>query len=100
MLTPIFGSCRNIDTFVHLMKGVLGTGILAMPKAFHHAGYVTAIVGTVIIGLICTYCIHVMLRAHYELCKRKQVPSLTFQQIAEVSTELGPLKLRKYSRWS
>lgn len=29
------------DTFFHLMKGSLGTGILAMPNAFDNSGYVS-----------------------------------------------------------
>lgn len=89
---------RNTDTLVHLLKGSMGTGILAMPRAFHHAGYVVGIIGTLVIGFICTYCIHVLLRAHYDLCKRRKVPSLTYPQIAEASLADGPPRLRRYSR--
>lgn len=55
------------------MKGSLGTGILAMPNAFHHSGYVVGSIGTIFIGIVCTYCIHMLLRSAYELCKRKKV---------------------------
>lgn len=58
---------------IHLLKGSLGTGILAMPNAFHNSGYIVGAIGTIIIGIICTYCIHMLLRAHYELCRRKKV---------------------------
>jgi proton-coupled amino acid transporter len=47
-----------LETLLHLLKGSLGTGILAMPNAFLRAGYVLGIAGTVIIGIICTYCVH------------------------------------------
>lgn len=83
---------------MHLLKGSLGTGILAMPNAFHHAGWMVGVIGTLIIGFICTYCIHILLGAHYDLCKRKRVPSLTYPQIAEASLADGPLSMRKYSR--
>lgn len=69
----IFYNCRNADTLIHLLKGSLGTGILAMPKAFSRSGYVVGFVSTIVIGIICTYCIHMLLRSHYELCKRKRV---------------------------
>lgn len=62
-----------MDTLIHLLKGSLGTGILAMPNAFHHSGYLVGSIGTIIIGIVCTYCVHILLRSQYELCKRKKV---------------------------
>jgi proton-coupled amino acid transporter len=53
-----FVSRRNTETLLHLLKGSLGTGILAMPNAFYRAGYVVGVAGTLFIGFICTYCIH------------------------------------------
>lgn len=64
---------RNLETLFHLLKGSLGTGILAMPKAFMNAGYLVGFFGTILIGIICTYCIHQLIKAEYELCKRKKV---------------------------
>lgn len=58
---------------IHLLKSSLGTGILAMPIAFHHSGYLVGSVGTVVLGAIAVYCIHMLLATHYELCKRKRV---------------------------
>ncbi|XP_031641031.1 proton-coupled amino acid transporter-like protein CG1139 [Contarinia nasturtii] len=80
----------NNDTLIHLLKGSLGTGILAMPNAFYNSGYIVGFVGTMIIGVVCTYCIHMLLRSHYELCKRKKVPSLTYPAIVEASLLEGP----------
>lgn len=51
---------RNTETLVHLLKGCLGTGILAMPEAFKYSGMATGIVSTIIIGFLCTYCLHVL----------------------------------------
>lgn len=44
-----------------------------MPKAFYHAGYLVGTISTVVIGLIAVYCIQMLLKAHYELCKRNKV---------------------------
>lgn len=49
------------------MKGSLGTGILAMPHAFSKSGYVVGAVGTLVIGVLCTYCIHVLIDSCYVL---------------------------------
>lgn len=51
---------RFSETLLHMLKASLGTGILAMPNAFHNAGYVVGIVGTLVIGFLCTYCIHIL----------------------------------------
>ncbi|XP_044734183.1 proton-coupled amino acid transporter-like protein CG1139 [Chrysoperla carnea] len=89
----------NVETLLHLLKGSLGTGILAMPKAFHNSGYVVGIVGTVLIGLLCTYCIHLLIRAQYELCRRKKIPSMTYTQTAEAAMLEGPPLFRKTSNY-
>lgn len=51
---------RYWETLVHMLKASLGTGILAMPDAFHNAGYVVATIGTIVIGFLCTYTIHIL----------------------------------------
>lgn len=80
---------------LHLLKGSLGTGILAMPNAFHNSGYVIGIICTAIIGLICTYCVHLLIESEYELCKRKKQPSMTYPETAEAAFSEGPKPLRK-----
>lgn len=78
------------ETLFHLLKGSLGTGILSMPLAFHHSGYLVGIIGTVVIGCILTYCIHMILNTMYYLCRKKKVPSFTFPALAEAAFNEGP----------
>ncbi|XP_065157549.1 proton-coupled amino acid transporter-like protein CG1139 isoform X2 [Atheta coriaria] len=85
----------NSETLFHLLKGSLGTGILAMPLAFSHSGYIIGLIGTVLIGLICTYCIHLLISAEYELCKRRREPSLTYPATAEAAFLEGPAIFQK-----
>lgn len=80
----------NSETLFHLLKGSLGTGILAMPNAFRNSGYVTGSIGTLAIGIICTYCIHQLIKAEYELCKRKKVPSMSYPGVGEAALNEGP----------
>ncbi|KAF5294462.1 hypothetical protein FQR65_LT01588 [Abscondita terminalis] len=85
----------NSETFFHLIKGCLGTGILAMPKAFSNSGYGLGIVGTLFIGVVCIYCIHILIKSEYELCKRRKIGSLTFPAIAEAAFNDGPIFFKK-----
>ncbi|XP_067621826.1 proton-coupled amino acid transporter-like protein CG1139 isoform X4 [Eurosta solidaginis] len=87
----------NFDTLVHLLKGNIGTGILAMPDAFKNAGLYVGLVGTLIMGAICTHCMHMLVKSSHELCRRLQQPSLNFSEVAFCSFETGPSGLRRYS---
>lgn len=85
---------------LHLLKGSLGTGILAMPKAFYHSGFGIGIVATIIIGLFCTYCMRILVTCEYELCKRKRVASLSYPATAEAALLEGPAPFRRFAKAS
>ncbi|KAF6210808.1 hypothetical protein GE061_013919 [Apolygus lucorum] len=88
----------NFDTMVHLLKGNIGIGILAMPDAFLNAGLAVGTVGTLVMGLICTHCMHIIVRCAHELCGRYQAPFLTYSQVANRSFKSGPVSVQRYSR--
>ncbi|XP_032673005.1 proton-coupled amino acid transporter-like protein CG1139 isoform X2 [Odontomachus brunneus] len=90
----------DAETMLHLLKGSLGTGILAMPRAFFNAGYIVGLIATFVIGVFCTYCMRILVRSEYELCKRRQIPSMSYPATAEVALEEGPMWLRPFSRAS
>ncbi|XP_047364280.1 proton-coupled amino acid transporter-like protein CG1139 isoform X1 [Vespa velutina] len=90
----------NVETLFHLLKGSLGTGILAMPMAFHNSGYVLGMIATIIIGLLCTYCMRILVTSMYDLCKRKKVGSMTYPATIEAALEEGPVCLRRFSKLS
>ncbi|KAF9406839.1 hypothetical protein HW555_012926 [Spodoptera exigua] len=88
----------DMDTLIHLLKGSLGSGILAMPMAFRNAGLYFGLIATFAIGGICTYCVHVLVRTAHELCRRIQKPSLGFAEVAEAAFLSGPPAVHKFSR--
>lgn len=90
----------NFETLVHLLKGSLGTGILAMPQAFYNAGYISGFVNTILIGILCTYCLHVLVQAQYVLCKRHRVSILTYPISMKMALEEGPQCLRRFSPYA
>ncbi|XP_047364314.1 proton-coupled amino acid transporter-like protein CG1139 [Vespa velutina] len=90
----------NAETLIHLLKGSLGTGILAMPNAFCNSGLATGAVATVIIGTLCTYCLHVLVRAQYKLCKRLRVPILSYPMSMKYALEQGPQCIKWFSPYA
>lgn len=82
------------ETLVHILKGALGTGILAMPEAFKNAGYASGLVNTVIIGALCTYCLHILVRTQYILCKQNRLPFLTYPVSMRMAFLRGPQCLK------
>lgn len=84
----------NSETLIHLLKGSLGTGILAMPNAFYNSGLLVGTVGTILIGILCTYCLHVLVRSQYLLCKKHRVPILSYPDSMKYALQDGPAFLK------
>ncbi|XP_030745992.1 proton-coupled amino acid transporter-like protein CG1139 isoform X1 [Sitophilus oryzae] len=88
------------DTLIHLLKGSLGSGILAMPLAFANAGLFLGLICTFAIGAICTYCVHILVRSAHELSRRTRVPSLGFAEVAEVAFSEGPAAFKPWAKFA
>jgi len=87
----------DAGALMHLLKGSLGTGVLAMPLAFNNSGLIFGSIGTVVVGIICTHCVYVLVKSSQELCRRQKIPSLDFARTAEVAFSTGPPALQKFS---
>ncbi|GFY37042.1 hypothetical protein TNIN_60311 [Trichonephila inaurata madagascariensis] len=51
----------NTGTFLHIIKGNIGTGILAMPMAISNFGLMAGIIGIIVLGIICIYCMQLLI---------------------------------------
>lgn len=69
-----------------------------MPLAFANGGLWFGLAATFAVGIICTYCVHILVKCSHILCRRAQVPSLAFADIAETAFLAGPQPLHKWSR--
>ncbi|XP_031340490.1 proton-coupled amino acid transporter-like protein pathetic isoform X2 [Photinus pyralis] len=86
----------TVGALIHLLKSSLGTGILAMPVAFRNAGLLGGAIGTFCVGFLCTYCVHMLVSASHEICKRARLPSLGLAETCGAAFEYGPKPLRRF----
>ncbi|KAK3910560.1 Proton-coupled amino acid transporter-like protein pathetic [Frankliniella fusca] len=84
----------NLGAFFHLLKGGLGSGIMAMPMAFMHSGLILGVVGTVVTGFVCTHCMVILVRSAQTLYFRLRIPTLGMGETAEAAFANGPKRLR------
>ncbi|XP_047544294.1 proton-coupled amino acid transporter-like protein pathetic [Vanessa atalanta] len=87
----------NMDTLTHLLKASLGTGILAMPKAFKCAGLISGIFFTILVAVVCTHCSYVLIKCAHVLYKKTRKSTMSFPEVAEAALDNGPVGLRKWA---
>ncbi|XP_057669262.1 proton-coupled amino acid transporter-like protein pathetic isoform X1 [Diorhabda carinulata] len=75
---------------VHIIKGSLGIGIFSVPRAFKTAGLLVGTIGTLFVGILCTYNVHLLVRASHIICTRTKTPSLGFSETIEAVFQNGP----------
>ncbi|XP_031834494.1 proton-coupled amino acid transporter-like protein pathetic isoform X2 [Nomia melanderi] len=93
-------SNSDVGALAHLLKSSLGTGILAMPSAIKHGGLLFGGIGTIIIGIICAHCVHILVRSSHVLCKRTKTPQMTYAETAEAAFLYGPKPVRPFANAS
>ncbi|CAH1174128.1 unnamed protein product [Phaedon cochleariae] len=85
---------------VHIAKGSLGTGVLAVPRAFKTAGLLVGTIGTVLVGILCTYNVHLLVSASLKICVKTKTPSLGFSESVEEIFKNGPMPIRSWSKFA
>ncbi|XP_023941247.1 proton-coupled amino acid transporter-like protein pathetic [Bicyclus anynana] len=87
----------NNDTLTHLLKASLGTGILAMPKAFSSAGIISGIFFTILVAVVCTHCSYILIKCAHVLYKKSRKTTMSFPEVGEAALNNGPEPLRKWA---
>ncbi|XP_054162250.1 neutral amino acid uniporter 4-like [Oppia nitens] len=92
------GQTSALQALMHLLKSYIGSGILAMPKAFSYSGIIIGCIGTPVIGLLCHTCIHMLIDINEYLCQKLSLQPMDYEELAEKVFENGPDRLQKFSK--
>ncbi|KAH9497816.1 hypothetical protein DERF_013772 [Dermatophagoides farinae] len=90
----------NMQTMMHIMKANIGTGILAMPTAFMNAGLYVGLISLPLLCILCTHCMHILVRANNILSTRLGTGKLEYQDVASNAFTIGPRPLRPFAHWA
>ncbi|XP_045764127.1 proton-coupled amino acid transporter-like protein CG1139 [Maniola jurtina] len=89
----------TLGAFFHLLKSSLGSGLLAMPAAFKHTGLIPGFVGTMLVAIIATHCVHILVKTSRDVCKECRVGSLSYTDTCVKVFKHGPKRLRTYTEF-
>lgn len=87
----------DLRATANIIKASLGSGLLAGPLAFSNAGWGVGIAGTIIIGIICGHCIHILVETSRDCCKIEKKPSMGYAETCRSVFTNGPKGLRPYA---
>lgn len=85
------------QSLMHMVKGNLGTGILAMPASFAHAGLINSVLGLPILCLVATYCVHLLVDSSRQLKSKNKDLNIEYATLAKHSFKSGPSWMRPMS---
>lgn len=67
---------------MQLVKGNIGTGILAMPRAVYNAGIIGGTLTLPIIGALAVHCMHLLVNASNVIRDRFGLEGLEYEQVS------------------
>lgn len=68
---------------MHILKGNIGTGLLGLPLAISHAGVIVGPIGLLLMGSICVYCMHMLVKCSRYLCIKYKLAVLDYAGVAK-----------------
>lgn len=87
----------NLQCLMHVLKGNMGPGILAVPYAVKNAGLWGGFVGVLVIGTIAVHCMHILVKCSRLICERMDKQILDYGDVFALCLETGPRKFQKFS---
>lgn len=90
----------NFVAIIHILKGNIGTGVLALPQAFIYSGLAFGTFGLIAVAAVCIHSMQMLLNCSQTLCLRSYSPPLDYAATAEKAFQTGPRSCRRFSIWA
>ncbi|KAJ8725132.1 hypothetical protein PYW07_016090 [Mythimna separata] len=87
----------DVRSAANLIKSSLGSGLLAGPLAFANAGWGVGLFGTILVGIICGHCIHILVKTSQKCCVLEKKPSLGYAETCKAAFMNGPKGVRRFA---
>nr|XP_022916346.1 proton-coupled amino acid transporter-like protein CG1139 [Onthophagus taurus] len=88
---------NDVESLAHILKGILGTGMVALPEGFCYAGGAMAIIYSFLNGILCTMGMHILIYGFYNVCCFYHLPVVTYTNAMKLGMQLGPEKISRYN---
>lgn len=110
---PLSGSDRNSEvsnkekkhettdfqTLLHILKGNVGPGILALPMAIAHGGWLFGSLALLVVAAMAIHCMQLLVDSSRHCCLLRNRDSMDYGQVAETTlSEFGPSFIRNRSK--
>ncbi|XP_047989126.1 LOW QUALITY PROTEIN: proton-coupled amino acid transporter-like protein pathetic [Leguminivora glycinivorella] len=89
----------TIGSILHLLKGCIGSGLLAMPAAFRNTGLAFGTICTLFAGYLCTHTIAILVRTSQQVCVDAKKPSMSFSETCGAAFTYGPKRLQSWGNF-
>jgi len=76
-------SISLLQTIIHMVKGNIGAGILALPRAVSMAGLWLGSIGIVVLSLFCVTCMHLIVACAHRLSAKAGKPYMSYADVVE-----------------
>ncbi|CAL4105734.1 unnamed protein product [Meganyctiphanes norvegica] len=87
----------DLETMIHLLKGNIGPGILALPQAFMNAGLWVGSAGILVLAGTCIMGKHMLLNSAHRLCGDNDLATIAYEDAAELAFRRGPKIFHRFA---
>uniref|UniRef100_A0A0K0FV04 Aa_trans domain-containing protein n=1 Tax=Strongyloides venezuelensis TaxID=75913 RepID=A0A0K0FV04_STRVS len=83
------------QALIHMIKVMMGTGMLSLPLAFKHAGLYLGLFLLIVICFVSTYCCRQLIHSARFVCTIKGLQKIDYANVMRATVELGPSWIRR-----